>query len=206
MKERLKRFGYMLSSELKRLLYIYKYYLLIFAIIFLIAFITGIMTCINYSSSISTDKFINIYLLSYLCKDTTYLSYFLMLGLYYLLVTLFVMFFTRNWFVIIVDGILLSLLSYILGFDTCVFVSTLGLSGVIFGVLIYGILMITVMLTIIMIMSIACRRVRDKKNICEMVESSQYFKMYIVFLLLGALILFFHAITLGVIHIFVIVD
>lgn len=206
MGEKFKRLGYMLISDIRRLIGIYKIYIIVFAIIFLISFITGIMTCINYSSSISTDNFINVYLLSYLKKDTSYISYFLMLGLYLLIITLFVIFFTRNVFFVIVDGVVLVLTSYIFGFDTCIFVMTMGLAGVIFGVLIYGLLLIVVFLGIIVILSIACRRLKDRKNVCEVIENSQYWKMYLIFTILTIATLFIHSILLGIIHIFVIVD
>lgn len=206
MKEKLKRFGYMLSSDISRLVYIHRYYLIIFAIVFLISFITGVMTCVNYSSSISCEKLINIYLLSYLKKDSSYISFFLMHSLYFLIVALFVTVLTRNIFVIIIDGVILSFLSYILGFDVCVVIISLGLSGVIFGVLVYGLLQLCVMLCLIVLMSIASRRVRDKKSVCQIYENSQYVKMYCVFFVLAILILFVLSILFGIIHIFVIVD
>ena len=40
----------------------------------------------------------------------------------------------KNWFVIIVDGIILALLSYILGFDICIIVLSFGFTGIIFGI------------------------------------------------------------------------
>lgn len=206
MKEKFKNFGYILSSNFKRLIYVYRFYLIVLGIVFLISFITGILTAINYSSLISCDNLINSYLLSYLRKDMTYLTYFLMQGLYVLIIVIFVMLCTQNLFVIIINGGVLSILSYILGFDVCTIIISLGLSGVIFGVLIYGLLQILVMFNIMIIMSIAGKRAHVKKKNCDSVGNSEYIKMYLIFLMLSLVVLFIHSILFGIIHIFVIVD
>lgn len=206
MKEKIKKIAYILSSDFKRLVYEYRYYLIALGLVFLISFITGILTCINYSASISCDKLINTYLLSYLKKDTSYLSYFLMLGLCLLIICIFVILCTQNLFVIILDGLMLSILSYILGFDVCVVIISLGLSGVIFGVLIYGFFQILIVFNVILIMSIAIKRCRTKKKNCDAVSNSEYIKLYLIFVIITLIIIFLHSILFGIIHIFVIVD
>ncbi|MGN0960807.1 MAG: hypothetical protein ACI4PF_01255 [Christensenellales bacterium] len=206
MKEKWGRIKYTILGETGKLFGIYKYYLLVFFIIFLICFITGILTCASYSADISCGNLINKYLHSYLCKDTTYIGFFLMLSLYFLIFTLFITLLTRNVFIIIIDGIIFVFFSYILGFDVCIIVISLGLAGVIFGILIYGLLNILIFINIILIISIACKRVKDRKKMCHTFDNSQYIKIYIFLIVIGEILLFLLSILFGIIHIFVIVD
>lgn len=206
MKEKWCRIKYTIFGEASKLFALYKYYLLVFFIFFLIAFITGIMTCSHYSADITTDNIINVYLLGYLKKDSSYLSFFLMLSVYFLIFSLFIVIFTRNQFISIVQCVIFILFSYILGFDTCVIIITLGLSGIIFGILVYALLSILIIINIIILMSIACKRLKDRKKSCQTFEHSQYVKLYILFIIIGEILLFLLSILFGIIHIFVIVD
>ena len=206
MKERFNRVKYSILSNASKLIGIYKYYLLVFFIVFLICFITGIMTCVHYASDISCENLINTYLLSYLKKNSSYLTFFLMQGLFYLLISLWFIIFTRNIFFEIVNYVIIIFSSYIFGFDVCIIIITLGLSGVVFGVLIYGVLGILTIFTLLFILSIACKRIRDRKKMCQTHEYSDYKKLYLIFVFLGLLILFVLSILFGIIHIFVIVD
>ena len=141
--------------QTSKLMGVFKYYLLVFFIFFLIAFVTGVMTCTKYASSVSCDNLINKYLLSYLTKDSSYLTFFLMMSVYYLLITIFSIIFTRNIFVVILDGVVLLLISYILGFDCCIVIVSLGLSGVIFGILVYALLGILSLMAMIFVFCLA---------------------------------------------------
>ena len=189
-----------------KLLKQYKYYLLVFFLLFLISFITGILTCSNYASDISCDNLINKYLLSYLTKERSYLSFFLMMGVWFLLIALFFVCFTCNAFMSVVDTIILSLISYILGFDVCVITVCLGLAGVIFGILVYAMIGILIMILLVVIMSLATRRLRERRLSCDNVSSGQYIKLYIAFIVLAEIMLFVMSVIMGVIHIFVIVE
>lgn len=206
MKEKWGRVKFTILSEASRLFARYKYYLLVFFVLFLICFITGIMTCINYSSSISCDNLINTYLLGYLQKSSSWIGFFLIMSLFFLIISLFIIIFTRNILFVIMDILILLLTSYILGFDICIIIISLGLSGVIFGILVYGLLGILTMLIIMFILSIAVKRLRDKQKMCPSIDNSQYFKVYLLLLILGLLVLLVMSILFGIIHIFVIVD
>ena len=89
------------------------------------------------------------------------------------------MFFTRNKIFYIINIIIIFLISYIFGFDLCIIVATLGLSGVILGVFTLGLLGILVFITLMIIMSIACKRCKEKYTYCHSYENSTYYKMYL---------------------------
>lgn len=206
MKEKWWTFKNYFCQNISKLFKQYKYYLLVFFLIFLVCFITGILTCSEYASSISCDNLINKYLLGYLTKESSYLSFFLMLSVYFILIALFVIFFTRNSFVVIVDGVVLSLVSYVLGFDVCVVILSLGLSGVVFGIFVYGLLGILSLFFLILIISFATRRIREIKLSCDGMSRGEYVKFYSIFIMLAEVVIFIMSILLGIIHIFVIVD
>lgn len=206
MKVRCERIKYMLIHQASKFLSIYKYYLLVFFVLFLISFVTGIMTCGHYGSDITCDNLINKYLLGYLAKDTSYISFFLMLSVYFLIISLFVSVFTRNVFIVVVDIVAYCITSYILGFDVCVIVISLGLSGVIFGSLVYGLFGILIMLSLALIFSIAIRRFKESKKCRSTLPSATYIKIYLLLILISELLIFIMSIIFGIIHIFVIVE
>lgn len=184
----------------------YKVYLLVFFILFLIAFITGVMTCSNYASSIDCDKFINNYLYAFLCRESSYISFFLILSFYFLVLAILFFFVSCNAFFVVVDTIILILSSYILGFDICVMILSLGLSGIIFGVIVFGVLGILVMIVLMALLSITCKRLKERKNSCETLDKKSYIQMFFVLVLLGVTFLFLFSLLLSIIHIFVIVE
>ena len=185
---------------------VYKKCIFIFFILFLISFITGIMTCSRYSDVITIDNLINEYLLNFLKKDMKFISFFLINSLWCLLFGLFVIFLTRNYFFVICDCVLLCLLSYIFGFDLCVIILSLGLSGVIFGVVIKGILLISLFLLLIFLLSVAVKRFVMFKKLCENQEKGYLAKLYCIILTLCIVLIFLYVLLFSTIHIFVIVD
>lgn len=181
-------------------------YLFVLFVFFLIGFITGIMTSSRYVSDISCDNLINKYLCAFLKKESKYISFFLILSVYYLIVSLFIIIFTRNRFFVVLNVILLTLLSYIFGFDLCIIVTCLGLSGVILGVVFWGLLGVIVFVTLMIITAIACRRCKDRRSACQSFDNSGYIRMYLLFVVIGLIVLFLMVLLFSIIHIFVIVD
>lgn len=196
----------MLLLEIRKLLSYYKRYLFVFFVIFLIFFITGIMTCTDYSSSVSHEHLINKYLAQYLTKESTYVGFFLILSAYFLIINLFVIMFTRNTFLVVVDIIIFSLMSYVFGFDICIIVLNFGIAGVVFGILVLGLMHLIVFLIMMLIFSIAIKRWKDYKKSCENIQKNFYIRIYLALIVLGVLSIFVMSICFGVIHIFVIVD
>lgn len=182
----------------------YKNYLLVFFIIFLFGFLTGIFTCASYASDLEIDNLINRYLYNFLCNDMSYFSYFLTLSIFFLLISIFTILAVRNKFMIIFNSFLLFLMAYVYAFDLCIVIICLGLAGIICGVLFLGVLGIAVFIFYICIFSIVSRRVVAKDR-CE-----NEFKVILVnslyFFILGIIALFLSAILFASIHIFVIID
>lgn len=206
MKDNWIRFNITLIAQVRKIFEKFKYYLLGFFILFLISFITGVMTCSNYSSIVTCDNLINKYLLDYLMKENTYITFFLALSFFFLCINLFVIFATRNIFIVILDSVVLLFISYILGFDCCILIISLGISGIIFGSIVYGLLCIFALFSLIFVMAISINRYKEKKKNCEIFDNSKYIKLYIFFITLGELLLLLMSILFGIIHIFVIVD
>ncbi len=205
MQERFYRIKNSISSTASKFIMQYKLYLLVFFVVFLIAFITGISTCAGYASDIECSNLINKYLYSFLCRDLSYISLFLVYSLYFSLLALFIIIFTGNLFFAIIDCILIALASYIFGFDLCVVCLCLGLSGIILGCIVGGILGLLIFFLLILILSIACKRYRDYRRHCYDTGDIKYWKIYLSIILLAMLIFFVGCLLFSIIHIFVIV-
>ena len=69
MKEKFSKAKSIIFELASKLIIFYRNYLLVFFVVFLIAFITGIMTCSKYASDISCENLLNKYLYSFLVRD-----------------------------------------------------------------------------------------------------------------------------------------
>lgn len=183
-----------------------KYYLIIFAIFFTLAFVTGILTAAKYSSDITYDNFLNQTILEFLKKEKGIFSLFLSYYFWFFLLSIFVILFTKNIFFSILETLIFMLFSYIVGFDLSVFIYSFGLVGIIFGIFIYGLLMILVAITFIIIISIATKKMKCKNVYCSCEERKELRKIYFVFLILGLMFLYLICILLSILHIFVIIE
>ena len=182
----------------------YKGYLLVFFIVFLIGFLTGIFTCSSYVEDLTCENLINTYLYSFLQNEMTFFSFFLTLSIFFILMCAFTIFLVRNKFMIAINVILLFLLSYIFGFDLCIVIMCLGLSGIIFGVLFYCLFWLVIFIFYMCIMSIFCKKVISKERCVETFKSMFLSALY--FILLSLIVLFVSCLLFSIIHIFVIVD
>lgn len=206
MKEKFSKCFDQIKLSFLKLLVLHKGWLAIFLVVFLLSFITGIMTCVHYLDIVTYENLINEYLIELLSKKSTYLSFFLMLLLWFSVVIVVVIYCTKNIFFVVVDFCLLALMSYIWGFDICIVVMTLGLAGVIYGILFLGVLGLVVFGIITLIISIACKKFFVTKNVCDNEMKREYFKVNCLLILLGIAILFVMSLLFSSIHIFVIVD
>lgn len=206
MKEKFSKLGDYIKLSCFRLLNYHKGWIFAFSVVFLITFITGIMTCVHYLDIVTYENLINEYLIKLLVKDSTYLSFFLMMLLWFLVVSVVVIICTKNLFFVVIDFILLGLMSYVWGFDICIIVMTLGLAGVIYGIVFLGVLGIIVFISILLLMSIACKKFFTTKNVCDNETKKDFFKLFCVVILLGIVVLFVMSLLFSSIHIFVIVD
>ena len=182
----------------------YKVYLLVFFVIFLISFVTGICTCAGYSADIDCSNLINKYLYSFLCRNISWFSLFLIYSVYFCLLSLFIVFLTRNLFFTIIDGAILALLSYIFGFDVCIICVCLGLSGVLLGIIIGGVLGLIIFSLIMLLISIACKRYREYHRNC-IDNNTKYWAIYLGIVVVGILVFFIGCLFFSIIHLFVIV-
>lgn len=184
----------------------YKYYLLVFFILFFISFMTGILTCAAYMSDISCDNLINGYLLGFLKNESGYFSFFLICSIYFVVVSLIFILFTRNLFFVVVNTIILCVMGYVFGFDACIIVVSLGLAGAILGTLVFGAMGLIVFGIYIMILSIAICRYREYKKSCTSVDGKSIRWMFFSLIVLGIVFIFVLCLLFSIIHIFVIVD
>ena len=164
------------------------------------------MTCSNYASSISCENLINKYMYNLLTRESRYLTFFLIQTAYFVIISLAIIFLTKSYFMVIVDSIILTLMAYIYGFDLCVVVLSLGLAGVIFGIVILGVLGILVFLGLILIISIATKRFLISKKMCDGAPPGYYSKLYVLLIVISVIIIFVLSLLFSIILIFVIVD
>ena len=183
----------------------YRKFLIIWGILFLIAFITGIFTASEYSKDLTCENLINIYLYGLLKRETTYFSFFLTMAIYYIFLSLYVYFTTKNRLMVIINTIIIMLASYIYGFDLFVIFVCLGLSGIIIGFITLGIMGLCVAFLFLLMYSIIVKNNLNKS--CESREDKlQVFKVSLLLISLSVLILFLISLVFSIIHIFVIVE
>lgn len=203
MKENIERIKYNIINIASRFFICYKNYLLVFFIVFLFGFLTGIFTCSQYSSDLTCENLINKYLYNFLCNEMNFFTYFLILSLFFLLISVLTMILIRNKFTVIVNIFAMFLMSYVFGFDLCIIVVCLGLAGIILGILFLGILGVGVFGAYISIMSIVCSQSFRKDTCCTF---KSLFANCFVFVLIAIILLFFSSLFFSIIHIFVIID
>ena len=197
LKDKIYRFSVKLIKE-------YKYYLIIFSIFFLLAFVTGIFTALKYSMDLSVDNFINKALLEFLKHEKGFWGLFFSYYIWLLLICVFVIFFTKNVLCNIMEILAFMLFSYIIGFDLIVMFFSFGIVGIIFAVCIYGLLMLMICLTVILLLSIATKNMKNK---CTDVRAcSEISKLYLLLCVAQGVFLLLFCILLSILHIFVIIE
>ena len=117
MNEKFERIKNNCFSIASRFLCCYKYYLLVFFILFFIGFLTGIFTCSGFAKDLEVEHLINPYHYDFLKNEMTFFSYFLTLAVYFLILSFFSIICVRNKFFIGLNAVILALLAYIFGFD-----------------------------------------------------------------------------------------
>ena len=197
--ERIKNNCFSIAS---RFLCCYKYYLLVFFILFFIGFLTGIFTCSGFAKDLEVEHLINPYLYDFLKNEMTFFSYFLTLAVYFLILSLFTVICVRNKFFIGLNAVILALLAYIFGFDLCVVIICLGIAGVILGIVFMGLLGVLVFSIYICMLSLICKRILKDKN-CD--DKKIFLKTILFLILLALIVIFFYCLFFSLIHIFVIV-
>ena len=138
MRESYFKIKYFFADRLKKLWCNYKFYIIILSVFFLIAFVTGIITCSQYSSDMTCENLINKYLFDFLANEMNWLSYFLIMIVFFTILCWLTLITLRNKLMSIIHIVLLFFMGYIYGFDLCVMIITLGLPGIFFGCVFYG--------------------------------------------------------------------
>jgi hypothetical protein len=200
------RFKFNILYQAGKFISFYKNYLLVFFIVFLIGFITGIMTCSHYSNIITYENLINKYLIKFLTKEHKFTTFFLILSAYFIIISLVAILFTKNIFMIVIDFVVLLLTSYIFGFDLCIIILSFGLAGVIFGVVVLGLMGFLIFTFLQLILSVAMKRCIVAKKSCDGLKSSHYAKVYCLLIALSLFCLYIMCMLFSIIHIFIIVD
>ena len=205
MREKFLKFKHYFLEFIKRLIKNHKYYIVLFVVLFLISIITGIITCAKFADDLTCENLINIYLYSFLKKDYTFFSLFLILSVFFIIICFFTIFLIKNRFLLFFAILLFVLGAYIFGFDLCVVILCLGLSGIILGIIFWGIGGILLFLSYIMLFSIVIKN-NFSKNCAGCYERNSYKKLCFLLVLVGLIILFFMCFFFSIIHIFVIID
>lgn len=205
MRENWFKIKYFFAYNLKKLWCSYKIYIIILSVFFLISFVTGIITCSQYSSDMKCENLINKYLFDFLANEINWLSYFLIMIVFFTILCWFTLITLRNKFMSIIHIVLLFFMGYIYGFDLCVMIITLGLPGIFFGCLFYGLFGIVLFLLHIILISFLLKNLYCKDTYQKVIIKSLC-KSTLVINLLGAVILFLSVFFFNVIHIFVIIE
>lgn len=197
-------FKHNLNCYFKKIFLNIRGYFLLYLLLFIIAFITGIFTASRYIDDISYDNMLCTMLIDFLKRDKGIFSLFFSYSIWYLTFILFIVFFNKNIFCGIVNVVVLFFFSYIIGFDLCVIIVSFGLTGIIFGVFVYGLFSILAFLSLIIIISLSFKRFRLKYSLCGE-ERKELMCNYILFAVLGLASILLACILLSIMHIFVII-
>lgn len=205
MRESYFKIKYFFADRLKKLWCNYKVYIITLSVFFLIAFVTGIITCSQYSSDMTCENLINKYLFDFLANEMNWLSYFLIMIVFFTILCWLTLITLRNKLMSIIHIVLLFFMGYIYGFDLCVMIITLGLPGIFFGCVFYGffglvLFLLHITLIALFLKNIYCKDVYQKVIIRSLCKST------LVINLLGVFILFLSVFFFNVIHIFVIIE
>jgi len=180
----------------------YKFRIIFISLISLIFIITGILTCAQYSDIVTYENLIDKYLFSFLKRDTDFLGYFLTVFVFYLLINFLIIVCSSSKFFVIVCHIILCLACYVFGFDLCIIMLTLGLSGIIYCIL-FRVIWIFVIFNIIILLSVVSFHVFAKSN-C--IPKKYLLKLFLILAIVSAIILFLSIFLFSSIHIFIIID
>ena len=192
-----------LFLAVKKLVWQYKYWLLLFVALMLVSIITGIVTCSGYASDLKPDNIINKYLLDFLSNESNFLSFFLIMSVFYIAIILLTIIFSHNKFMLFSSIAVFMFVTYIFAFDFCIIIVTLGLAGIILGILFYFLLGICVFCVYSLILSIISSHVFARIK-CK--YSRQDWLLFLVLIIASLLILFLLCFLFSLIHIFVIIE
>ena len=206
MKQKLKYFRNSFFALFRRLILEHRKFVIIFSILFLISFITGIFTSSEYAQDLTCENLINKYLYSFLCNDVNYLSFFLTMTIYFIIVSIVIIVFTHNKIFMILLTILFMLGSYIYSFDICVIFVSLGLSGIVIGFVSIGILGMLITFLIILNLAMSYTRATSKFKNNNLCNNTDYYKLYLLICFMVIILIFLLSFTFNIIHIFVIVE
>lgn len=202
MSEKSNRFRNQISNIISNFIRQFKGKILMLCIIFIISFITGILTCIEYSDMVTCENLIDKYLYSFLLNDINFLSYFLMMAVFYLLFGFLCVLFSQSKFMCVINIVIFCLINYIFGFDLCIVIISLGLSGIIFGILFRGIWILVIFTHLLLLAVVSnCAFSKDK---C--VDKKALFKLFFLLSIIAFVILFVSIILFSAIHIFIILE
>lgn len=205
MKDKLYTFRSNFIFEASKILSYYRWYLLVFFIVFLISFITGASTCTHYIDSITYENLINKYLLEFLSKDKGFWGYVFILSAWFVGICLVVMLFTKNKIFVVIDILILSLCSYIFGFDVTVVILSFGLTGIIFGVLVQFICGLLLLFLLMFLLAYVVKRLFVFRGNCITIDN-QWWRVLSLIIIAGIIVIIINTVLLSGIHIFVIVD
>ena len=206
MKYKFRCFCDKLSKFFAKIIIAHRKPIIVFAFLFLIGFITGIFTAAEYAKDLTCEFLINVYLYSWLIRESTYITFFLTMSVFYLIIVFCVSVFTMNKFLIILFSVFFVLGAYIYGFDICVVFVCLGLSGIVLGAITFGVLGLIITFLIILIFAIASKRCTNKLTKGSFCNNAEYFKVYLILAVISLLLLFLICFVFNIIHIFVIVE
>lgn len=203
MSEKSFRIKNQLQSILSNYFKLFKWRIILLCIIFIIAFITGILTCIEYSDIVTCENLIDKYLYSFLKNEINFLSYFLTIAIFYLLINFICFLCVNSKLFTIINYVIFSLVSYIFGFDLCIIFLSLGLSGIILGVFFRGVVWVLVFFIYILFLATISHYTFSKDR-C--VDKKSLFKLYLILSFVALIVLFVSIILFSTIHIFIILD
>lgn len=195
------RISNILTSCLSRIFKKFKWQILIYGVLLLLSFLTGIFTCVSYLGKVEVSNLINKYIYEFLTRDKSVISYFFTMSIWFALFAICAVVFRKSKFFIFIDIIACMLALYIAGFDIVILCTCLGFFGAVISIISFGIVGMFFYCILILLITMISNR--------EFVTSSCNnfdYKNYFVLVLIGVILQFLIILLFSPIHLFVIVE
>lgn len=179
----------------------FKTQILMFAILFFISFIIGIIVASKFGDALEFERMANQHFFRLISCEINIWSYFLINIIFFFIGFVFGFLFCSNLFVVILDFIFIFIIGYLLGFDTVVCLINFTFLSRIFFIIFYVLLNIILNILLCALLGIGLKRyliIRKFGKYCPLNSNFSNYLFIISFLIITISLI--QCITLSLIH------
>lgn len=195
------RFSNFLGSGFKNFFSRYKTQILVFSILFVLAFVIGILVASKFGEDLEFERMANQYFFRLISLELNIWSYFLISLIFFFLGFVFGFLLCSNIFIVIINFIFIFIIGYLLGFDTVVCLLNFTFISRIFFILFYVLLNLALNLLLCCLFGMGLKKYLVVKKFGKYCLLNENYGNYLIIILgLIVIILFLQCILLSLIH------